>query len=269
MAGPLYQLGNFAAAERLLRLAVERTRPDKPNRAVFLNTLASLLHETSRLAEAEPLYRRALAIDEASHGPDHPSVARDLNNLALLLQATNRLAEAEPLSRRMVEIFLQFSRETGHAHPHLIAAINNYGRLLAAMGYRPEQVRARLDEIGCPLGIRMDPSEQVSRLSIFTGAQTPHGSGGTTSTGIAPSSAEEHFQCGEECRVKEHWDQAIDHFNAAIRLDRDFADAYFNRGLAREAMRDCEGAFADFAKCVELEPFNITYRYQLDAAKRQ
>ena len=32
---------------------------------------------------AEPLMRRALAIDEASFGTDHPNVATDLNNLAL------------------------------------------------------------------------------------------------------------------------------------------------------------------------------------------
>ena len=44
-----------------------------------------LLQATNRLAEAEPLYRRALAIDEKSYGPDHPDVARDLNNLAGLL----------------------------------------------------------------------------------------------------------------------------------------------------------------------------------------
>ena len=40
------------------------------------------------------MYRRALAIDEASYGPDHPNVAIDLNNLAQLLHDTNRLAEA-------------------------------------------------------------------------------------------------------------------------------------------------------------------------------
>jgi hypothetical protein len=34
-----------------------------------------LLHDTNRLTEAEPLMRRALAIDEASYGPDHPEVA--------------------------------------------------------------------------------------------------------------------------------------------------------------------------------------------------
>ena len=37
---------------------------------------------TNRLGEAEPLFRRALAIDEASYGPDHPEVATSLNNLA-------------------------------------------------------------------------------------------------------------------------------------------------------------------------------------------
>ena len=51
-----------------------------------LNNLAGLLQATNRLAEAEPLLRRALAIDEKSFGPDHPKVAVRLNNLALLLR---------------------------------------------------------------------------------------------------------------------------------------------------------------------------------------
>ena len=82
-----------------------------------------MLRATNRLAEAEPLYRRALAIDEASFGPDHPDVATDLNNLAQLLQATNRLAEAEPLMRRHWRIFIDFERKTGHPHPHRDAAL--------------------------------------------------------------------------------------------------------------------------------------------------
>jgi hypothetical protein len=66
--------------------------------------LAQLLQETNRHAEAEPLMRRALKIDEVNLGPDHPSVGTDLNNLAMLLKATNRHAEAEPLMRRAFEI---------------------------------------------------------------------------------------------------------------------------------------------------------------------
>src|SRR5208283_851393 len=59
--------------------------------ARLFNELGLLFKAKARYAEAEPLYRRALAIDEASFGPDHPGVARDLNNLAGLLQNTNRL----------------------------------------------------------------------------------------------------------------------------------------------------------------------------------
>jgi Tetratricopeptide repeat len=38
----------------------------------------------SKDAQAEPLLRRALAIQEKALGPDHPHVAISLNNLATL-----------------------------------------------------------------------------------------------------------------------------------------------------------------------------------------
>ena len=88
-----------------------------------------LLQATNRLAEAEPLFRRALAIDESSYGPDHPTVANDLNNLAEMLQATNRLAEAEPLLRRALAIC---EKSLGHDHPQVATALNNLAELLRA-----------------------------------------------------------------------------------------------------------------------------------------
>ena len=99
------------------------------------------------MAEAEPLIRRALSVDERSYGPEHPKVARDLNNLAQLLKTTNRLAEAEPLMRRHLEVFLNFSRATSHPHPHLKGAINNYAGLLKAMGRSREHIQATLREM--------------------------------------------------------------------------------------------------------------------------
>jgi tetratricopeptide (TPR) repeat protein len=62
------------------------------------------LEQTGRLEEAEPLRRRALAINEKVLGPDHRNVAEFLKDLALLLQSNGRLAEAEPLVRRMIKI---------------------------------------------------------------------------------------------------------------------------------------------------------------------
>ena len=55
-------------------------------------------------AQAEPLYKRSLAIVEKALGPDHPDVAIDLNNLALLYRAMNRDDEAEPLEQRAARI---------------------------------------------------------------------------------------------------------------------------------------------------------------------
>jgi len=71
-------------------------------------------------------------------------VAIGLNNLARLLQATNRLAEAEPLMRRALTILVQFTRATGHPHPNWQAFVNNYRRLLEAMGRSHDQIRATL-----------------------------------------------------------------------------------------------------------------------------
>ena len=66
----------------------------------LMDQLGLLLSAKVLYKEAEPLMRRALAIDESSFGADHPNVAIRLNNLAHLLKATNRLGEAEPLMRR-------------------------------------------------------------------------------------------------------------------------------------------------------------------------
>src|SRR5262249_47949660 len=91
--------------------------------------LAELLRVTNRLGEAEPLYRRALAIFEKSLGPEHPDVARGLHNLAVLLPVTNRLSEAEPLYRRAPAIN---ATSLGPEHPDVATDLNNLALLLKA-----------------------------------------------------------------------------------------------------------------------------------------
>jgi tetratricopeptide (TPR) repeat protein len=133
---------------------------EHPNVATTLNNLAGLLESTNRLSEAEPLYRRALKIDEASYGPDHPTVAIRLNNLAGLLRSTNRLNEAEPLYRRALEIFVKFTVQTGHEHPHLRAAIGNYLDLLVKSELSRDAIRVRIGEI-------LEPLPNELRADIF------------------------------------------------------------------------------------------------------
>jgi tetratricopeptide (TPR) repeat protein len=97
--------------------------------AVLMNDLGLLLAAKARYVEAEPLYRRALAIGEASYGSDHPNVAMRLNNLAALLRTTNRLSEAELLYRRALAIN---EASYGPDHSDVARVLNNLAELLQA-----------------------------------------------------------------------------------------------------------------------------------------
>ena len=81
-----------------------------------------MLKDTNRLAEAEPLFRRVIAILEKNDPERQPNYAGSLSNLATLLQATNRLSEAEPLMRRALEID---ERSFGPDHPNVATGLNN------------------------------------------------------------------------------------------------------------------------------------------------
>ncbi|MBW8041599.1 MAG: tetratricopeptide repeat protein [Planctomycetes bacterium] len=157
----LYQATNrLKEAEPLMQRALKIDEAslgsEHPKVAIRLNNLAQLYRATNRLKEAEPLMAHALKIDEASFGNDHPDVAIDLNNLALLYKATNLLKEAEPLMERHLVIFLNFTRRTGHPHPHLEDAIENYTALLMQMGHSKDQVAARLKRLAPEMSEQAD-----------------------------------------------------------------------------------------------------------------
>jgi tetratricopeptide (TPR) repeat protein len=103
--------------------------------ATLMNQLALLLGAKALHAEAEPLMRRGLAIDEKSFGSDHHIVAIRLGNLAQLLLATNRLVEAEPLMRRALAID---EKSFGPDHPNVAIHLNNLAQLLQTTNRRVE-----------------------------------------------------------------------------------------------------------------------------------
>ncbi|MBL8397699.1 MAG: tetratricopeptide repeat protein [Candidatus Accumulibacter sp.] len=95
----------------------------------LFNDTGLLFQAKALYGAAEPLLRRALAINEASLGGEHPAVAICLNNLAGLLQGTNRLAKAEPLMRRALAID---EASLGGEHPTVAIDLNNLAALLKA-----------------------------------------------------------------------------------------------------------------------------------------
>ena len=127
-----YQQGNYAEAERQFVAALkeaERFDREDPRLATSLNNLAAVYKAQGRDAEAEPLYKHALAIDEKILGPDHPSFARDLNNLAELYRIQGRYAKSEPLIKRSLAIL---EVAFGSDHPDLAFVLNNLALLYLA-----------------------------------------------------------------------------------------------------------------------------------------
>ena len=121
--------------EQALDLARQHLGPEDMNTAEVMGylgyRLANLYQAMGRYAEAEPLYRRSLAILEKQLGPDHPDVAASLNSLASLYQAMGRYAEAEPLYRRSLAIE---EKQLGRDHPDVATSLNNLAALYHAMG---------------------------------------------------------------------------------------------------------------------------------------
>jgi len=99
--------------------------------ATALNWLAMVFQRQGRYVDAEPLYKRSLAIQEKALGPDHPNVAFDLNNLAGIYRDQGHYAEAEPLYTRSLSI-----RETalGRNHPEVAVTLGNIAMLYHAQG---------------------------------------------------------------------------------------------------------------------------------------
>lgn len=125
----------IGVAERYVEAAKNRGEDD-PAYATAIGWLAHSLQATNQLAHAEPLMRRALAIDEASFGPAHPKVAFRLNNLGLVLMRMNRVVEAEPLLRRGLA---NYEKSMGPEHANVAVVLNNLAHLL--------RTNKRLDEV--------------------------------------------------------------------------------------------------------------------------
>jgi len=74
--------------------------PDHPHVAISLNNMAELYRSQGKYAQAEPLYKRSLAIREKALLPNHPFLAQSLENYAALLRMTRSEDQAAKLEAR-------------------------------------------------------------------------------------------------------------------------------------------------------------------------
>jgi Flp pilus assembly protein TadD len=96
---------------------------------------AEELHAQAKYTQAEPLYRKVLAVREEVLGPKHPHTASSYNNLAANLLLQGRAQEAEPLFRKALAV-----REEvlGPKHPDTATSYNNLTYLLEFQGWVQE-----------------------------------------------------------------------------------------------------------------------------------
>ena len=100
-------LAAMAALEQRLKHVLaeaEASGPDDLRLAAALNDLGVFYYRSNRDAEAEPLHKRALEIQEKTLGPAHPDVVKTLFNLAALYYARDRYGDSETLLKRALEI---------------------------------------------------------------------------------------------------------------------------------------------------------------------
>lgn len=116
-----------------------------PRLATALHNLAIHYYKLGKYADAEPLYKRAMAIRETVFKPTHPHIIQSLNDLAALYYAQGRYAATEPLLKRIMEII---QSDRGQGHPMFAQALENYAELL--------QARGRLQEAGKMAALAQD-----------------------------------------------------------------------------------------------------------------
>jgi CHAT domain-containing protein/tetratricopeptide (TPR) repeat protein len=101
------------------------------NYGTALNALALVYWEQAKYAEAEGLFKRALAIREKALGADHPDVAEILYNLATVYRPQGKYADAEGLHKRALAIR---EKALGKDHPDVAYSLIGLAVLYAYEG---------------------------------------------------------------------------------------------------------------------------------------
>jgi CHAT domain-containing protein len=112
--------------------------PEHTDPALSLNNLAVAYQVQGRYGEAEPLYKRSLAINEKALGLEHPDTASSLQNLAVLYMVQGRSGEAEPLYKRSLAIR---EKALGPEHTDTATSLNNLAELYRSKGRYGEAER--------------------------------------------------------------------------------------------------------------------------------
>jgi tetratricopeptide (TPR) repeat protein len=86
---------------------------------------------------------------------------------------------------------------------------------------------------------------------------------------IDPSNAGAEYVLGALARQNQQWDEAIQHFSQAAKLDAGFGDAFLDLGVSLVTVKKYSEAIPPLETAVKLEPQNPTAHYNLAVAYRR
>ena len=71
--------------------------------------------------------------------------------------------------------------------------------------------------------------------------------------GAQAQAAKDHFQKGIALHRQQEYKAAIHDYSKAIKADKEFTEAYYNRGTCYLGLKDYKAAILDFTKALELD----------------
>ena len=156
--------------------------------------------------------------------------------------------------RNIVPLFLEgFSFSSPSVSKYLtgkLELLKKYnGMTVPAEYFEAAMTRLREDYLNIPLSAVLHPiSETVERVVKIQKAAASR----ATKVQKKELSAQEWFEKG--LKLNDNSDEEIMCYTEAIRLNPEYAEAYYNRGLARSDKGDLEGAIKDYNQAILLNP---------------
>ena len=98
----------------------------------------------------------------------------------------------------------------------------------------------------------------IAVLLVATPALAKGEVGGTATQVLNPKMAEYYYHRGNIYRLMEKYDDAITDYDLAIKLRRNYADAYYSRGLALDGKGLLQQALGDLRKALTCNAFSLS-----------
>jgi tetratricopeptide (TPR) repeat protein len=200
-------------------------------------------HKAGRLADAERLYRKVLAVD--------PKHADSLHLLGVVSHQVGRDDVAVDLIGKAIA--LNDSLADYHC---------NMGSALCGLGQREQGIAHYLRAIA------LDPRHALTCNNLGN-ALTDQGKPREgeeqlrRAIELKPDYAEAHYNLGNALAAQSRLDEAVTHYRRTIALAPNFANAHNNLAIALERQGKLDEAAAQFARVLDIEPQHASAHYNL------